>query len=229
MKNKSCLLFIASLLFSHQLMAGAVSLPGVGPSYSINVVSYKEARFSHVVKQKYDFSCGSAAIASLLTYHYEYPVTEQEVFSDMYDMGDKEKINQEGFSMLDMKNYIESLGFRADGYRISLKKLHEMAGVPAVVIINSNGYNHFVVIKGVRGEEVLVGDPALGAKVIRVDEFENIWNGLVFIIRSDVELGRAGYDRDEEWRVRSRAAFGTVLSRRDLAQFSVTLPGPMDF
>jgi uncharacterized protein len=229
MKYMAFLLSALSLMLSGQLIAGAVSIPGVGPSYSVNVVSYKEARFSHVVKQKYDFSCGSAAVASLLTYHYDYPVKEEEVFNAMYDMGDQEKINREGFSMLDMKTYIESLGFRADGYRITLKKLHEMAGVPAVVIINSNGYNHFVVVKGVRGSEVLVGDPALGVKVYQVDEFEQIWNGLVFIVRSDVELGRAGYDRDEEWKVRSRAAFGTVLSRRDLAQFSITLPGPMDF
>ena len=36
------------------------------------------------------------------------------------------------------------------------------AGIPAIVLINEHGYNHFVVIKGMRDERVLIGDPSGG-------------------------------------------------------------------
>lgn len=217
------------LLLANGVMAGSVSIPGLGSTFNIKVTSYKEARFLNVVKQQYDFSCGSAAIATLLTYHYDHPMSEQEVFQAMFDMGDKEKINKEGFSMLDMKKYLESIGYRADGYQISLEKLDEVAKVPAIVIINTHGYNHFVIVKGLRDSEVLIGDPAMGSKVVGREEFEESWNGLVFLVKNNVDQGRSAYDQDEEWKVRARAPFGTVLSRRDLAQFTVSLPDPTRF
>ncbi len=34
------------------------------------VVSVKEARFTTTQRQQFDFSCGSAAVATLLTHHY---------------------------------------------------------------------------------------------------------------------------------------------------------------
>ena len=38
-----------------------------GGSYRLQVTSLKEARFRTTVPQQYDFSCGSAATATLLT------------------------------------------------------------------------------------------------------------------------------------------------------------------
>src|SRR3546814_14224143 len=60
--------------------AGSLSLrvPYSG-SYAIHVTSLKEARFKTTVPQQRDFSCGSAAVATLLTYQYGQPVTEAEV------------------------------------------------------------------------------------------------------------------------------------------------------
>ena len=51
--------------------AGSVDLPfQIGGAFSVPAVSIKEARFSAMVRQQYDFSCGSAALSTLLTYHY---------------------------------------------------------------------------------------------------------------------------------------------------------------
>src|SRR3546814_17816888 len=51
--------------------AGSLSLrvPYSG-SYAIHVTSLKEARFKTTVPQQRDFSCGSAAVATLLTSQY---------------------------------------------------------------------------------------------------------------------------------------------------------------
>jgi len=196
-----------------------------GGQFRVGVTSLKEARFKTVLKQRYDFSCGSAALASLLSFHYERPTTEEAVFTAMYRLGDKERIQRTGFSLLDMKTYLEAEGLRADGFRVTLDKL-ETARVPAITLINTNGYKHFVLIKGVRGDEVVVGDPALGVRIYRRDAFVAMWEGIAFIIRGEPELARRHFNSAEDWAVRVKAPFGTALNGQSLASFTVNLPPP---
>lgn len=225
---KTYILLIA-ISYPSIVAAGTVSIPGIGSFHQLKVTSYKEARFKSVIKQEYDFSCGSAALASLLTYHYDDPIDEKTVFESMYADGNQEKINREGFSMLDMKDFLQKRGYRSDGYQIGLDKIQDKAKIPAITLINTNGYSHFVIVKGITPTEVLVADPAQGSRVIDRNAFEKGWNGLVFIIKSHAELGRAHYNKAEEWNVRAKAPFGTALTNKGLAQFSMTLPGPLDF
>src|SRR5260370_8851113 len=102
--------------------AGEIALDSAGYTFNAPVTTLKELRFRRVVKQEYDFSCGSAAIATLLTYHYNRPTPEDTVLQAMFAVGDKEKIRSAGFSMLDMKKNLESLGHRNDGYNAALAK-----------------------------------------------------------------------------------------------------------
>ena len=69
----------------------------------VPVTSIRQARWAGTLLQQYDFSCGSAAVATLLTHHYGYPISEQAVFEEMYAGGDQPRIQKEGFSLLDMK------------------------------------------------------------------------------------------------------------------------------
>ncbi|MBI5040606.1 MAG: hypothetical protein HZB57_05230 [Gammaproteobacteria bacterium] len=94
----------------------ALRIQGAGGAFSVPVTSLKEARLQTVVRQQYDFSCGSAAVATLLTFHYEQPVGETEAFEFMYRTGDQQKIRQEGFSMLDMKRFLDNKGLQTDGF-----------------------------------------------------------------------------------------------------------------
>ncbi len=195
-----------------------------GGFFSVPVVSLKEARFKTVIKQRYDFSCGAASVASLLTFHYDRPTGEKEVFRAMFEADDKDKIRKQGFSLLDMKTYLESVGYGADGFQISLAKLAEVA-IPAIVLIQTRGYKHFVVIKGIKDDEVLVGDPALGAKIYSRSKFEKVWiNDIIFVIRSNRELARDHFNHEKDWAVRAKAPFGTALSREGLATFTTLLP-----
>ena len=194
-------------------------------SFNVGVTSYKGQRFDRVIKQQYDFSCGAAAVATLLSYHYERPTTEQAVFTDMYDRGDKEKIHREGFSLLDMKNFLEANGYRADGYRVPLDKLVE-AKVPAIVLTNTGGYLHFVVVKGVTQDKVLVADPALGNKIVPRDEFEAVWNGIAFVILDNPEMAQAFFNAEKEWQIREKAPLGNGRQVQDLGFFNLSLPGP---
>lgn len=208
--------------------AGPVVVPGVsGSSFTVDkVTSLKEARYLSTIRQQYDFSCGSAALASLLTFHYQDTVTEQEVFIWMYKHGNQVKIRREGFSLLDMKRYLEANGYNADGFYVSLDQL-AAADAPAIVLINTKGYNHFVVVKGVTDKKVLVGDPSSGTRIVAREDFEKMWNGLIFIIRNKNILTANNFNRMEEWRrVKEKAPLDLALRDSALANITMLMSGP---
>lgn len=212
------------------VLAGSVWLPGAGAANTnVSQHSVQERKFATVVRQQYDFSCGSAALATLLTYHYEDRTDEQTAFRAMYDKGDKAKIVRAGFSLLDMKNYLEGNGYQADGYDASLAKLTQ-AGVPAIALINYRGYRHFVVVKGVTDRDVLIGDPALGLRFIPRNEFDGMWdNHILFIIKNRSEVGQKHFNPPADWNSLARAPLGSAVSRDSLASATIALPRLGDF
>lgn len=64
-----CALSLAGLWTTAYASSASISVPYSG-NYSIRLTSLKEARFKTTVAQQYDFSCGSAATATLLTFQY---------------------------------------------------------------------------------------------------------------------------------------------------------------
>ena len=159
-------------------------------------------------------------MATLLTHHYGIAVSESTVFDAMYRQGDPQKIRREGFSLLDMKRFLMSLGFEADGFEQPLDKLLE-ARVPAIVLINESGYHHFVVIKGLRGNRVLIGDPANGTRALPRASFEAIWQGkLLFVIHNRME--QAQFNLAADWRAAPQAPLRAGVNRDGLA--GVTMP-----
>ena len=206
--------------------AAPVAIPGMSGSVIIlDVTSKKESQFRSTMRQRYDFSCGSAALATLLSSGYEDAVSEGTVFSRMYEAGDKERIRNQGFSLLDMKTYLESEGYMADGYRVPLEKLAELR-IPAITVVSTNGYKHFVVIKGVAEKEVLVSDPAAGTTVILRSKFETMWNGILFLIRNRKNVATNHFNRKEDWQVRTKAPIGTAMGASELGGVSNFLARP---
>ena len=211
-----------------ECLADTVNIPyEMGGAYSLPITSMKAARFRAMIRQQYDFSCGSAALSTLLTYHYGFKVTEETVFVAMYEKGDHPKIRSDGFSLYDMKRYLESQGFQADGFEAPLDKL-ESAGIPAIVLINENGYNHFVVIKGIRDGRVLIGDPSGGTRAYTRASFESLWtNGILFVISNRQELAK--FNVASEWSALPRAPMASGINREGLAAIVMPKAGPSDF
>jgi predicted double-glycine peptidase len=220
---------LAPLLFANLAGAGTVWLQGAEGISNVPVRSIQERKFDRVVRQQFDFSCGSAALATLLTYHYDEETSEQEPFRWMYERGDQEKISKVGFSLLDMKRFLESAGYEADGYKSTLDTLGD-AKVPAIALISIRGYRHFVVVKGVRDNDVLLGDPALGLRKMTRQEFEAAWdNGILFIIRNKAEVGGRTFNTVAEWSRIPRAPLGLALAEQSLASVTISLPGFGEF
>lgn len=197
-----------------------------GTSYPVKMTSLKEARFRNTIRQKYDFSCGSAAVATLLTYQYAYPVDEQAAFDMMYANGDRRKINTEGFSLLDIKRFLAARGFEADGFEVSLEKLSD-EGVPAIVLIDERGYHHFVVVKGYKNGRVLIGDPARGTRSMSKRRFDDMWkNHIVFVIHN--ERDRAIFNSPRDWAVAPAAPISEGIERNGLGPIVMPKRGPGD-
>ncbi len=203
-----------------------LSMPGL-THLSVNVKSLRATRFATTLRQQYDFSCGSAALATLLTHHYGMPVTEAAIFERMFLDGDQPKIRREGFSMLDMQRYLARHGFKADGFRLPLDKLLA-SRLPAIVLLSENGYNHFVVIKGAADGRVLVGDPSSGTRALPIDRFHALWpNKLLFVIHG--HKGNVVFNGSADWQAAPVALLEQGVDRSSLT--SVTLPrhGPGEF
>jgi len=207
--------------------APPVYLPLGGVDVRLPVTSIRQARLAGTLLQQYDFSCGSAAVATLLTHHYGLPTTESTVFEAMYRQGDQAKIRREGFSLLDMKRFLQTLGLEADGFEQPLSKLLE-ARLPAIVLINEGGYQHFVVIKGLRGERVLIGDPASGTRAMALADFGARWQSrLLFVIHNRLESAR--FNLAADWHAAPQAPLASGINRDGLAGVTLPAHGPGDF
>ena len=208
----------AFFVAARKASAGQVAFNNLIPGGSGVVVpaqSFAAQRFASTVEQEYDFSCGSAALATLLTYSYNHPVTEQQVFASMFNNGDKKLIEEQGFSLLDIKEYLARTGYESAGFRAPLNKLAEVS-LPAIVLINESGYNHFVVIRGFRDGEVMLADPAVGMKISSVTQFEKQWSGIFFIILSDVSMAQKKFQDDNNWQYVPQSPY-------QIARFAVTM------
>ena len=156
------------------------------------VKSLQEIRHEGVVLQKWDLSCGSAALSTLLTYDVGDPVGEEEIIATILKRADPVKIRaRQGFSLLDLKKFAVSRGHEADGYG-KLDMLHLVQLAPAIVPTRIGGNDHFVVFRGVQDGHVLLADPGYGNRSMTVDQFEAVWpKHIAFVVsRKDGERAR---------------------------------------
>lgn len=179
-------------LFSAAVVAALLAVDGVvAAQQAAPVRSLIEMRLERVVPQKWDLSCGAAALTTLLNFQHGDMVTEREVARSLIrrqEYIDNPQLVQvrEGFSLLDLKRFVDGRGYEGIGYgKMDLASLIKNA--PILVPIRTAGYNHFVVFRGVVGNRVLMADPAFGTVTMTVEKFERFW------IDYGGEIGRVGF------------------------------------
>ncbi|PWG02120.1 peptidase C39 [Sphingosinicella humi] len=145
------------------------------------VKSWKELKFTNLVRQQTDFSCGAAALATIFNYAYGRDTSEQQVLVNMLKVADPDVVREKGFSLLDMKNYTNAIGMTSEGYEVPYQALRQLK-VPAIVLLNIKNYKHFVVVRKAEDDRIHLADPALGNRVMGRGDFEKAWNRVVFVI-----------------------------------------------
>lgn len=145
-----------------------------------------EQQFRGIVKQAYDYSCGSAALTTLLNGYIGQSLTEQQTMNGLLKYGEYDRIiERRSFSLLDMKRFVTALGFNSGGFRGKFSDLTSL-DKPAIVPIAYAGFKHFVVFKTYKDGRVFVADPALGNLSFSAEHFQEIWdNNTLFIVDAD--------------------------------------------
>jgi uncharacterized protein len=176
--------------FTVLLLAVSPSASGLAADGVRAVKSLLEIRHDKVVVQQWDLSCGAAALATILNHQYDDPVSEREIAEGLISreeyLTNPELVQaQQGFSLLDLKRFVDQRGYQGIGYgELEFQDLVDMA--PIVVPVNLSGYPHFVVFRGARGNRVLLADPGFGNRTILASKFEAAW--LQYL-----EFGRVGF------------------------------------
>lgn len=151
----------------------------------------KEIRDRYVVKQQLDYSCGAAALATLMTYYYSEETSEQELLDllnirlQSFSEEERARKKRNGFSLLDLKIVAQQKGFEADGFEVSVDQLR-LLRAPALVYVRPLDYHHFAILRGIAGDRVYLADPSRGNLRISVPRFASEYGGVVFV------LGRPG-------------------------------------
>lgn len=149
-----------------------------------------ETQFRNIVRQAYDYSCGSAALTTVLNNYLGRQFDERQIMEGLLRYGESDKIIQRrGFSLLDMKRLVTVLGHPSGGFRGTFDDLRKLDH-PAIVPIHHAGFKHFVVVKGYRDGRVYVADPSLGNISFPEEKFKQVWieeekkdqKGVLFII-----------------------------------------------
>ena len=148
----------------------------------ILVKPVSEFRYRNVVRQAYDYSCGSAALTTILNHYLGRQFQERQIMEGLLQYGERERIiERRGFSLLDMRRLATALGHPSGGFRAEIEDLKTLDH-PAIVPISYGGFKHFVVLREYRDGHIHVADPALGNISFTETKFEEVWEQNVLFI-----------------------------------------------
>lgn len=148
----------------------------------ITVRPVSEFRYNNVVRQAYDYSCGSAALTTVLNEYLGRQFQERQIMEGLLRFGETEKIvERRGFSLLDMKRLVTALGHPSGGFRAEMDDIKTLDH-PAIVPIAYGGFKHFVVLKKYQDGHIYVADPALGNISFTEEKFKQVWDQNVLFI-----------------------------------------------
>ncbi|MVF24927.1 hypothetical protein EVC37_25515 [Methylocaldum sp. BRCS4] len=157
-----------------------------------------ELRDRAVVKQHLDYSCGAAALATLLRYYYGEDTSEQDILNRLNAIlvnltkeqwAHKKRI---GFSLLDLKKVAQQKGYRAAGFELTIDQLKQLIA-PVLVYVHPFGYHHFAVLRGIAGDRVYLADPGRGNLRMSLSRFQDEYGGVIFVLGKPGEENIVSY------------------------------------
>jgi uncharacterized protein len=184
-------------------------------------VNWQAQRFHDATKQRTDFTCGAASLSMIATHYYGKPIAERqftEAIRKTYSAEEwKDKVKN-GLSLLDMKRAAESLGFAAEGLKLTLDQLRQLKG-PVVLHLDKGFIQHFAVFRGVQGDTAYLADPIYGNSRLPLYRFLDEWTGYALAIwvegqdlPAQNELAPSPRDVPIEWNATRNALYARPLT-----------------
>jgi predicted double-glycine peptidase len=178
-KKASIFLIIFQMLIIQSAFSKEVAIIKGNTGIRMSVKSWTEFRDEKVVRQKYDYSCGAASMATILNYFFYENVTEEEIvgyFLQQRGLKKGESLKREDLllSFKDLEDYANAKGYKVVGLALPMESLKKLK-VPAIAYVEIRSYQHFTVYKGMDDTFVYLADPSLGNIMLKVGKFEKIF------------------------------------------------------
>lgn len=120
-----------------------------------------------IILQNERAECGHACVAMISNFWGHQ--------LDLYSLRSISNTSTRGVTLLDINTLFEKLGFVTRALQVPMEELH-LIKCPAVLHWNMN---HFVVLKKVKKNQVVIHDPAEGVRHCSLDEFSQSYTGIV--------------------------------------------------
>ena len=158
----------------------------------VGFVPHRPLRYTHVVGQTDWYTCGAAAVATLLTYYYGDSATEGEILKVAIEETKKSgKDPLKGLTALSLKRALEKRGYRVKAYRVNLEQLADYfrrGGLPVVGHVTKPEL-HFLVIAGIVDppyggpSQALLADPSWGRRIVPLEALvtEKGFSGVILL------------------------------------------------
>lgn len=178
MKDLIIVLIILALFSSTGVLAATMPLSFSGQNYQTRVKSIKELKEENCVLQTDEFTCGAAALATILRDFGDETVTEAVLLQQ-----EKELEKGQGISVLQLQKLAAKRGFKASGYKMDLLNLYSFKRPMIMhVAIGPSKEGHYFVFRGIYKDRIYLKDPAQGNIRMSLEEFAKIWTGIVLAI-----------------------------------------------
>ncbi len=138
-----------------------------------------------VVMQMEALECGAASLCMILAYYDKWIPLERV----RLDCG----VSRDGSNAKNVLMAARNYGLEADGYRIEDVEILKKEGTfPSIIHWN---FNHFVVLKGFKGDYALINDPGRGSVKIPLKEFDESFTGICMMFKPGDGFEKEGKKR----------------------------------
>jgi len=153
------------------------------------VKTWKDFLEQNIVMQKFDYSCGAAALSTLMQSYFKDKITEKDILENIVKHLDKKDFDdrkENGLSLLDLQEFAQRYGYQAMGVKLKFSALPKLRG-PVLVYLETSEYKHFAILRGIQEDRVFLADPSRGNIRLSVFEFAKEWPGIALM------LGKKGF------------------------------------
>ncbi len=160
--------------------------------FSVFVRNAKEIRTAGVILQQRDFSCGAAALATVLNKFWGENTNETALLvaiATTLSRAELEERIKNGLTLTDLKRVCDRFGYTTVLGKLTVDKLADIK-VPLIVGITVNDYDHFVVVRGADSKFVYLADPAVGRMRVPLEEFAQQWqkNAVLVVVKPKSQI-----------------------------------------
>lgn len=163
------LTILCDILFAKELLF--YNLPKVS--------SFVNIRNTDVVMQKFDYSCGSASLATILRYFYNQNIEEADILNFLLQDSQNLKVEKDNimFSFADLANFAYSQEFKTISLKLDIQTLQTLQKlkVPAIVYVKIRNEEHFTVFKKIVNNKVFLADSTFGNLTVSLLQFREMF------------------------------------------------------